>query len=112
MNETIYPLSITSLSDLFITKKVTNPKFSGCFNGVYIKEVIYNAPATIVLWSDGTKTVTKCAEGDEYSKETGLAICVLKKIAGGAQVHKLFEEWLPEGKSNIVTLKDVRAKSK
>lgn len=28
----------------------------------YIKRVIYNAPATIIFWSDGEKTVVKCHE--------------------------------------------------
>lgn len=28
----------------------------------YIERVIYNAPATIILWSDGEKTVVKCHE--------------------------------------------------
>lgn len=28
----------------------------------YIERVIYNAPATIIFWSDGVKTVVKCHE--------------------------------------------------
>ena len=31
-----------------------------------IKKVIYNNPATIICWEDGTKTVVKCSEGDTY----------------------------------------------
>jgi len=76
---------------------------------VYIKEIIYNDPATIVLWSDGSKTVSKCAEGDVYNYETGLAVCVLKKLVGGVKVHDLFEDWLPTS-GNRVTLKQVRQK--
>ena len=29
-------------------------------------KVIYNGPATIVIWKDGTKTVVKRAEGDSH----------------------------------------------
>ena len=34
-------------------------KFGMC--SVCIRKVIFNDPATVVLWSDGTKTVVKCA---------------------------------------------------
>ena len=50
----------------------------------YIKpvKVIFNNPATIVIWSDGTKTVVKRQKGDRYNKETGLALCYVKKFCG------------------------------
>ena len=44
-----------------------------------IKKVIFNDPATIVLWADGTKTVVKCGKDDVYDKEKGLALCFMKK---------------------------------
>lgn len=46
------------------------------------KKVIFNAPATIVLWEDGTKTVVKCSNNDEYDEEKGLAMCYCKKMLG------------------------------
>lgn len=58
-----------------------------------IKKVIYNDPATIVLWNDGTKTVVKCMEGDTFSKEMGLAMCICKKVLG-SQYHRVFKEWI------------------
>lgn len=70
----------------------------GCY-GVYtfkqpkIKKVIYNDPATIVLWNDGTKTVVKCMEGDTFSQEMGLAMCVCKKALGD-NYHRVFKEWV------------------
>lgn len=48
----------------------------------YITNVIFNDPATIVFWSDGTKTVVKCCEDDIFDKEKGLAMAVLKKLSG------------------------------
>lgn len=45
----------------------------------YITNVIFNDPATIVFWSDGTKTVVKCCEDDEFDEEKGLAMAVCKK---------------------------------
>lgn len=47
-----------------------------------IKNVIFNYPATIVFWDDGTKTVVKCGKRDPYSREAGLALCIAKKALG------------------------------
>jgi hypothetical protein len=47
-----------------------------------IKNVIFNAPATIVMWSDGTKTVVKCGENDVFDPEKGIAMCCMKKLLG------------------------------
>ena len=69
---------------------------------VYIKEVIYSDPATIVFWSDGTKTISKCRYPDVYSKETGLSLCILKKILGGVALRHLLEDWIPEQESFAV----------
>lgn len=46
-----------------------------------IKDVIFNNPATIVLWADGTKTVVK-AENEEFDPEKGLAMAITKKALG------------------------------
>lgn len=74
---------------------------------VFITKVIYNKPATIVFWSDNTKTVSKCAEADEYNKEAGLLMCFMKKMLSNDYVHDLLEEWAQPDK-NVVTLKDLR----
>lgn len=47
-----------------------------------IDKVIFNNPATIVYWKDGSKTVVKCQKDDTYSKEIGLAMCICKKALG------------------------------
>lgn len=60
-----------------------------------IKKVIFNDPATIVLWADGTKTVVKCFEGDVYTKWAGLAFCICKKMMGD-NFHKDFRRWCGE----------------
>ena len=59
-----------------------------------IKDVIYNAPATIVIWDDGTKTVVKTQNGETFDKEKGLAMAVLKKIHGNTgRYYGLFKKW-------------------
>lgn len=47
-----------------------------------VEKVVYNPPATVVLWKDGTKTVVKCDSRDVYDKRTGLALCFMKKALG------------------------------
>ena len=61
-----------------------------------IKKVIFNNPATIVMWADGTKTVVK-AENEEYDPEKGLAMAISKKALGNkGSYYETFKKWLPE----------------
>lgn len=62
-----------------------------------IKNVIFNDPATIVFWDDGTKTVVKCQDGDEFDPEKGLSMAIVKKAYGnkGNYCNKL-KKWLPK----------------
>lgn len=55
-----------------------------------IDKVIFNPPATIVFWKDGTKTVVKCKEGEEFSEWAGIALCFAKKLYG-PNFHKIFK---------------------
>ena len=97
-----------------------NKHFSGYFDvntlktyKAYIKEVMYYNPATIVIWNDGTKTVSKCREGDEYSPECGLILCILKKLVGATSVKNIFDDWVVDSDyRGSVTVKDVRKKHK
>lgn len=43
------------------------------------ERVLFNPPATIAFWADGTKTVAKCSEGDEFSEYVGLLVCIAKR---------------------------------
>ena len=62
-----------------------------------IKDVIFNEPATIVMWSDGTKTVVKCQEGENYDPEKGMAMAISKKALGNKGNYcEVFKKWLPE----------------
>lgn len=66
-----------------------------------IKDVIFNEPATIVMWSDGTKTVVKCQEGEGYDPEKGMAMAISKKALGNKGNYcEVFKKWLPEEEVN------------
>lgn len=62
-----------------------------------IKRVIFNGPATIVFWSDGSKTVVKCGENDTFDPEKGLAMAISKKFLGNNyKAYGRFKKWLPK----------------
>lgn len=62
-----------------------------------IKKVIFNDPATIVFWQDGTKTVVKCTEGEPYDPEKGLMVAITKKTFGNlGNYYNQIKKWLPE----------------
>lgn len=73
-------------------KPVTNP----------IEKVIFNAPATVVFWKDGSKTVVK-AQGDDFNPETGLAMAIsrhyLCDICGLERYDGIFNRYLPKDKN-------------
>lgn len=55
------------------------------------ERVIYNGPATIVFWADGTKTVVKCQSDDVFDFEKGFLLCVAKKAFGN---HGKFNDYI------------------
>ena len=62
-----------------------------------ISKVIHNKPATIILWTDGTKTVVKCGDNDVYDPEKGIAMCIVKKVLGNkGNYYNTIKKWLPE----------------
>jgi len=47
------------------------------------KQVIFNNRTTVVIWKDNSKTVVRCAEGEKFVEEIGLAEAIVKKLYGG-----------------------------
>lgn len=61
-----------------------------------IRKVIFNSPATIVFWEDGSKTVVK-AVNEPFDPEKGLAMAVCKKFFGNdSKYYNIFKKWIPE----------------
>lgn len=92
-------------------KKNDIVKFGMC--SVSIRKVIFNDPATIVLWSDGTKTVVKCGPEDTFDMEKGLAMAIVKKMAGNNnRFHKVFKQYTKKKKKepgSIGSISDIMA---
>ena len=60
-----------------------------------IKDVIFNPPATIVFWMDGTKTVVKDQGEVFYDPEKGMAMAVAKKAFGNqGNYYNQFSKYL------------------
>lgn len=61
-----------------------------------IQNVMFNDPATIVFWADGTKTVVK-AVYDEFDPEKGLAMAIAKKALGNkGKYFNTIKKWRDE----------------
>lgn len=73
-----------------------------------IKEVIFNPPATIVFWNDGTKTVVKCQNDEVFDAEKGLAMAISKKYFGnkGSYCNQI-KKWTEKYEEEQNWLKDV-----
>lgn len=82
-----------------------------------IKDVIFNPPATIVLWKDGTKTVVKEQDGCEFNPWVGMAMACSKKMLGNKgnyfEVFKKYcepyEEKMEMKSAHKTDLKDLAA---
>lgn len=101
-----YPMSITCDNRNFY-KEIVNT-FYGRINSkeetmkkvnYAVKKIIYNPPATIVFWEDGSKTVVKCSQYDEYDPYFGFLAALAKKVYGNpSRVRKIVDKWAPEDK--------------
>lgn len=87
---------IDRLSKIYFDS-IYEPGYRRDGNSMKIKKVVFNNPATIVFWNDGTKTVVKCEERDTYDPEKGLAMAIARKALGNkGNYYDIFEKWLPE----------------
>lgn len=69
-----------------------------------IERVIFNKPATITFFEDGTKVVAMCRKGEKYDREKGVLVCIAKKAYGtGAQLQKQLKK--------VVDKKETKCKS-
>lgn len=75
------------------------------------EKVIFNNPATIVFWGDGTKTVVKCHPDDTFSKYHGVMAALLKKMLGNTgrynavikEMIEVSEDWQGGGSESSET---------
>lgn len=92
---TSHQINPDNISINYITQRMT-VRFPGEPEHTAAKQVIYNPPATIAIWPDGSKTVVKCDELDTYDPKLGLALCYMKKMMGSSRA---FNDALRAGKA-------------
>ena len=64
-----------------------------------ISRVIFNDPTTIIMWSDGTKTIAKTHGDDAFDPEKGFAVACAKKLLGNGDAFRTeFAKWTPVDK--------------
>lgn len=67
-----------------------------------VKKIIFNDPATIILWNDGSKTVVK-THNEPFDPEKGVAMCFMKKACyNKGSFNNVFKKWIPEDKKEKV----------
>ena len=67
-----------------------------------VKKVIFSGDRTIIMWNDGTKTVTQCHEFDVYDKEKGVLACMAKKLYENTNLfNEVIQEYVDFDACNI-----------
>lgn len=61
------------------------------------KKIIFNGPATVVFWKDGTKTVVKRAEKDPDNRYNAFCAALAKKIfESNSRVNSIVKNGIEE----------------
>lgn len=67
------------------------------WKSVSVDRIIFNDPATIVFWQDGTKTVVKCQKGQTFNPYFGFCAAIAKKLYGNNSIlNRIVETYLEE----------------
>ena len=61
-----------------------------------ITNVIFEDGKTIMKFSDGSKKVVKALDKDDFRKDTGVLLCVLKRIFDRKSYYSIFD-WIDKG---------------
>lgn len=78
-----------------VMEEATKKKEETNMTAASIKNVIFAPPATIVYWSDGSKTVVTCSEKDVFDPEKGLAMAIAKRCGGNkGNYYKEIQNWV------------------
>ena len=99
-NKIYYPdtvdleFNLDGFAELKISTRLS-PSNLASIEKLSITNVIFSPPATIVFWSDKTKTVVKCDPKEEYDPEKGIAMAICKKMIGDNKrdYYNVFLHW-------------------
>lgn len=58
-----------------------------------VDRVIFSGPATVVIFTDGSKSMVKCMEGEKFERYAGFCAAIMKRLFGSTTAAKnLMEE--------------------
>lgn len=74
------------------------------FHPSMVKNVIFNPPATIVFWVDGSKTVVKCTKNEPFDPEKGMLMAIIKHCFndGSTRTSKWMKKFTKKGECYCV----------
>lgn len=55
-----------------------------------IKKVIFNGNRTIIIWRNGTKTIVKCSDDEQFDKYAGFSAAIVKALFGSTSAAQKF----------------------
>lgn len=62
-----------------------------------VKRIVFNPPATIVFWFDGTKTVVKCGKDQPFNPYYGFCAAVTKRMLGhNCAINRHIDEYVAQ----------------
>lgn len=105
----IVPRGASKFMDMY--KQILNARYGIGTERILpdIADVIFSGPATIIKWTDGTKTVVKCSKGENFDPEKGLVMAITKKALGNkGNYYEAIKKWTHPG---ITVLKTITVKS-
>ena len=82
-------------NDLNLIRMIEELEAEEQYDYLAIEKIIFNNPATIVIWADGTRTVVKACKEDKFDKGVGLKTALLQRVFGkdiDKEINKIVDE--------------------
>ena len=102
-NATELELTCIKRNEFFITKHNPCEFIDNERTVPAIKKVLFNYPATIVFWEDGSKTIVKSGNCEHsFDPEKGLAMAIAKKAFGNkGSYYNIFKKWIIDYQTSV-----------
>lgn len=82
-------------NDLNLIRMIEELEEEEQYNYLAYERIIFNDPATIVIWADGTRTAVKACKEDKFDKGVGLKTALLQRVFGKGidkEINKIVDE--------------------
>lgn len=82
-------------NDLNLIRMIEELEEEEQYDYLAYERIIFNDPATIIIWADGTRTVVKACKEDKFDKGVGLKTALLQRVFGkdiDKEINKIVDE--------------------